>query len=57
MSESLFECARCGSHKWSYCDYGGCSECRPHEDRAAEDEGNDLCDYVPTINPDGTVLG
>lgn len=31
------ECPRCGSDEWSYVDYGGCSECRPYEERATED--------------------
>jgi hypothetical protein len=26
-------CQRCGSEEWSYVDYGGCSDCRPREER------------------------
>lgn len=29
----LHECQRCGSDKWVYADYGGCSVCRPLEAR------------------------
>lgn len=35
--ERKAECPRCGSDEWTYLDYGGCSECRSHADRAAED--------------------
>lgn len=31
-------CQRCGSEEWEYVDYGGCSECRPYEERAREDD-------------------
>lgn len=54
QSEAKHACPRCGSDEWAYCDYGGCSECRSHEERAAEDE---LCDYVPEIRDDGSVIG
>jgi hypothetical protein len=32
-------CPRCGSEEWEYIDYGGCSECRPYEEREHEDDG------------------
>jgi hypothetical protein len=31
------ECQRCGSDEWTYVDYGGCSVCRPREERTGED--------------------
>lgn len=31
------ECQRCGSTEYVYVDYGGCSNCRPHDERDAED--------------------
>lgn len=37
LIEARHECQRCGSDEWEYVDYGGCSECRSYEQRAAED--------------------
>lgn len=54
---TIYACPRCGSDEWTYIDYGGCSACRSVEDRAAEESEDEMCDYVPTILPDGTVLG
>jgi hypothetical protein len=34
-------CQRCGSTEWEYVDYGGCSECRPHAERAREAAGDE----------------
>jgi len=36
--QAEFPCPRCGSEEWEYCDYGGCSECRPYEERGADGE-------------------
>jgi len=36
--QAEFECPRCGSDEWEYIDYGGCSVCRPNEEREREDE-------------------
>lgn len=41
-----FECPRCGSDEWSYCDYGGCSGCRPHEERNTDDPDCGSCSCV-----------
>lgn len=43
-SKADHPCPRCGSEKWTYIDYGGCSECRSYEDRAVEDVERDLRD-------------
>jgi hypothetical protein len=38
LAETKHECQRCGSDEWEYVDYGGCSECRPIDEREAEDD-------------------
>ena len=43
---SAFACPRCGSDEWSYCDYGGCSDCRSYEERAAEDKADKVASWV-----------
>jgi hypothetical protein len=32
-NRSAHPCQRCGSEEWTYVDYGGCSGCRPYEER------------------------
>ena len=36
--QAEFPCPRCGSDEWEYIDYGGCSDCRPQEEREREDD-------------------
>jgi hypothetical protein len=39
-------CQRCGSDELTYVDYGGCSDCRPYEERAAGDEEDKVAEWV-----------
>ena len=46
LEDARFACPRCGSDEWSYCDYGGCSGCRPYEARETEDEDDKVASWV-----------
>jgi hypothetical protein len=42
-------CPRCGSDDYEYLDYGGCSKCRPHEEREREDQDDPLAGLPPDL--------